>query len=68
MYAIAFGEGARHLHLHLISRFGSEHASEAWKVADLYCTVTACSRPAAAAEAVAQFVKRAQQAQLISAQ
>lgn len=67
VYAIAFGEGARHLHLHLISRFGSEPASEAWKVADLYCTVTAGSRPAAATEVVAKFVERARQAQLSSA-
>ncbi len=66
VYAIAFGEGARHLHLHLIPRFGSEPASEAWKVADLYRAVTAESRPAAAIEAVAQFVERARQALLTS--
>ena len=67
VYAIAFGEGARHLHLHLIPRFGSEPASEAWNVADLYRAVTAGRRPAAAPEAVAQFVERARQAHLTSA-
>jgi len=64
VYAIAFGEGARHLHLHLIPRFGSEPASEAWKVADLYRDVTAGRRPSAKPEAVAQFVERARQAHL----
>jgi diadenosine tetraphosphate (Ap4A) HIT family hydrolase len=67
VYAIAFGEGARHLHLHLIPRFGSEPASEAWKVADLYRAVTAGSRPAAAPEAVQAFVEQARQAHLTSA-
>jgi len=62
VYAIAFGEGARHLHL--IPRFGSEPASEAWKVVDLYRAVTAGSQPAAKTEAVAQFVERARQAHL----
>ena len=66
VYAIAFGEGARHLHLHLIPRFGSEPSTEAWKVADLYRAVTTGSRPAAAPEAVAQFVERARQAHLTS--
>jgi 3-deoxy-manno-octulosonate cytidylyltransferase (CMP-KDO synthetase) len=36
VYAIAFGEGALHLHVHLIPRQGSDPASEAWTVADLY--------------------------------
>ena len=67
VYAIAFGEGARHLHLHLIPRFGSEPASEAWKVADLYRAVAAGSRPPAAPEAVQAFVEQARQAHLTSA-
>ena len=67
VYAIAFGEGARHLHLHLIPRFGSEPASEAWKVADAYRAVRAGSRPAAATEDVAKFVERARLDQLSSA-
>jgi diadenosine tetraphosphate (Ap4A) HIT family hydrolase len=62
IYAIAFGEGARHLHLHLIPRFSAEPASEAWKVADLYRAVASGERPAAEAEAVQTFVQRARQA------
>ena len=67
VYAIAFGEGARHLHLHLIPRFGSEPASEAWNVADLYRAVQAGDRPAATPEAVQVLVEKARQAHLTSA-
>ncbi|MBM5808754.1 MAG: diadenosine tetraphosphate hydrolase [Cyanobacteria bacterium M_surface_9_m1_291] len=67
VYAIAFGEGARHLHLHLIPRFGSEPASEAWKVADLYRAVQAGDRPAATPEAVQILVEKARQIHLTSA-
>lgn len=66
IYAIAFGEGARHLHLHLIPRFGSEPESEAWKVADLYRAVAAGCRPPAAPEAVQNLVERARQTLLTS--
>jgi diadenosine tetraphosphate (Ap4A) HIT family hydrolase len=41
VYAIAFGEGAQHLHLHLIPRFAADPPSEAWAVADLYRAVIA---------------------------
>ena len=58
VYAIAFGEGARHLHLHLIPRFAQEPASEAWRVADLYRAMVEGSRPPAAAEQVAALVER----------
>jgi len=58
VYAIAFGEGARHLHLHLIPRFGSEPASEAWAVADLYRAMVAGNRAAAAPQQVADLVQR----------
>ncbi|MCP9926107.1 diadenosine tetraphosphate hydrolase [Synechococcus lacustris C3-12m-Tous] len=58
VYAIAFGEGARHLHLHLIPRFAGETASEAWAVADLYRAVTAGIRPAADPSQVADLVDR----------
>ena len=64
VYAIAFGEGARHLHLHLIPRFGSEPASEAWNVADLYRAVADGNRPPAAPDAVQAFVEQARQARL----
>ena len=59
VYAIAFGEGARHFHLHLIPRHGAEAATEAWRVADLYRAVAAGERPAADPAAVADLVARA---------
>lgn len=59
VYAIAFGEGARHLHLHLIPRFGGDPASEAWNVADLYRAVACSKRPSADPKLVQAFVKEA---------
>ena len=58
VYAIAFGEGARHLHLHLIPRVATEPASEAWAIADLYRAMTAGTRPAADPEQVAALVQQ----------
>ena len=66
VYSIAFGEGARHLHLHLIPRFSCNPVSEAWKVADLYRAVSAGERPCAPQEQVQLFVERARQALLTS--
>jgi diadenosine tetraphosphate (Ap4A) HIT family hydrolase len=62
VYAIAFGEGARHFHLHLIPRHGSDPATESWRVADLYRAVSAAERPAADPDSVLQLVRRARQA------
>lgn len=56
VYAIAFGEGARHLHLHLIPRHGDDDRSAAWSVADLYRRVEAGAEPAASAERVQRFI------------
>jgi diadenosine tetraphosphate (Ap4A) HIT family hydrolase len=56
VYAIAFGEGAYHLHLHLIPRFAGESSSEAWAVADLYRAVIAGTRPPADPSQVADLV------------
>ena len=56
VYAIAFGEGVHHLHLHLIPRFAGESASEAWAVADLYRAVIAGTRPPADPSQVAELV------------
>jgi len=58
VYAIAFGEGARHLHLHLIPRFGNDPDTEAWKVADLYRVVMDGSRAPAPADHVAELIQR----------
>ena len=58
VYAISFGEGARHLHLHLIPRFSQDPASEAWRVADLYRRVMNGSSPPASATQVSALVER----------
>ncbi len=61
VYAIAFGEGAPHLHLHLIPRFASDPASAAWSVADLYRAVVAGECPAAEPERVRELVAQGRQ-------
>lgn len=64
VYAIAFGEGARHLHLHLIPRFGDDSSTAAWLIADHYRAVERGERPAADPAAVAALVERARSAAL----
>ena len=66
VYAIAFGEGAQHLHLHLIPRHLDEPASKAWAVADLYRGMDAGDRAASDPASVASLVQRCRS--LISAQ
>lgn len=66
VYAIAFGEGARHLHLHLIPRIGAEPATEAWRVSDLYQAVAQGTRPPADPEMVQVMVERARASHLAS--
>lgn len=61
VYAIAFGEGAPHLHLHLIPRFAADPASAAWSVADLYRAVVAAERPPADPGEVRELVALARQ-------
>ena len=39
VYAIAFGQGSPHLHVHLVPRFDAEPATAAWRVADWYRAV-----------------------------
>ena len=58
VYAIAFGEGAPHLHLHLIPRFASDPRTAAWSVADHYRAVEAGERAAAAPQSVAELIAR----------
>ena len=64
VYAIAFGEGAQHLHLHLIPRFIGDRRTTAWSVADHYRAVEQGERSPASSEAVQQFVRRARQSQV----
>ena len=59
VYAIAFGEGARHLHLHLIPRSGDDARTSAWKIADLYRDVEAGKVKAASIERVHDWLLRA---------
>ena len=61
VYAIAFGEGAPHLHLHLIPRFVADPASAAWSVADLYRAVAAGEHPPANPGRVRELVAQARQ-------
>ena len=56
VYAIAFGEGAPHLHLHLIPRFADDPATSAWFVADHYRAVQRGHREAATAAQVQKMV------------
>jgi len=56
VYAIAFGEGAPHLHLHLIPRWSSDPLTAAWGVADLYRAVAAGKGPAADPQRVRELV------------
>ena len=56
VYLIAFGEGARHLHLHLIPRFQEDQRSAAWSVADLYRDVEAGRQRLVQTENVQEFV------------
>ena len=62
VYAIAFGQGAPHLHVHLVPRFDAEPATAAWRVADWYRAVERGERPAADLDAVAQAVRRVREA------
>jgi len=58
VYAIAFGEGAHHLHLHLIPRFEGDPRSTAWNIADLYRTMEADQRAAAPPKAVQACIEK----------
>lgn len=59
VYAIAFGEGARHLHLHLIPRHGDDPNTSAWAVADFYRAVEAGRSPQADHALVHDWIGRA---------
>ena len=59
VYMIAFGEGARHLHLHLIPRFQEDQRSAAWSVADLYRDVETGRELPAQFKSVEEFLAAA---------
>jgi len=54
VYAIAFGEGAPHLHVHLVPRFAERDDLAAWKLADVYRAVERGELPAADPSLVAE--------------
>ena len=58
VYAIAFGEGAQHLHLHLTPRHLNEPASKTWAIADLCRDMDRGDRAAADPAVVAAMVQR----------
>ena len=59
VYTIAFGEGAQHLHLHLIPRFIRESNTTAWAVADHYRAVEEGRRSAADPDSVEALIRDA---------
>jgi diadenosine tetraphosphate (Ap4A) HIT family hydrolase len=61
VYAVAFGQGAPHLHVHLIPRFDADPQTRAWEVADHYRAVERGERPAADPGRVRQFVAHMRQ-------
>ncbi len=61
VYSIAFGEGAHHLHLHLIPRFQNDLRTESWKVADLYRSISSIKNTSLPSEAVLQIVEKARE-------
>jgi diadenosine tetraphosphate (Ap4A) HIT family hydrolase len=58
VYSIAFGQGAPHLHVHLIPRFDAVEATRAWQVADWYRAVERGEQSPADPAAVTDFVTR----------
>ena len=59
VYAIAFGEGAQHLHMHLIPRFVADTGTKAWAVADHYRSVAQGNSSAATPGDVQELVAKA---------
>ena len=57
VYAIAFGEGSPHLHVHLVPRLSARNDLAAWKLADVYRAVERNEMPAADPAAVATCVR-----------
>lgn len=58
VYAIAFGQGAPHLHVHLIPRFDADASTRAWAVADWYRAVERGEQQGADPDEVISLVRR----------
>ena len=61
VYAIAFGEGAQHLHLHLIPRFIANPATKAWSVADHYWSINSDQSRQVSHDQLNEFVIKARE-------
>jgi len=59
VYSISFGEGARHLHLHLIPHYNSDSECKAWQVADLYRNISSGKEIPANPEDIESLVRQA---------
>ncbi len=66
VYAIAFGEGSQHLHVHLVPRTADRPETAAWKIADWYREVERGSRAAAPLDAIQASVESLRMALLAS--
>ncbi|MSR43818.1 MAG: diadenosine tetraphosphate hydrolase [Phycisphaerales bacterium] len=58
VYVVMFGEGAPHLHAHLIPRDPSQEGTAAWEIADWYRAVASGVRESAAPTQVKETVAR----------
>jgi len=58
VYAIAFGEGSPHLHVHLVPRYDDLPETASWKVADWYRAVEGGELAPATAHEVERMVRR----------
>ena len=65
VYAIAFGEGAQHLHLHLIPRRIGEDSTKAWAVADHYRAVEQNLQPSTDPDLVEEMVHNARRSGIV---
>ena len=59
VYSISFGEGARHLHLHLIPHYNSDSENKAWQVADLYRNISDGKKVPGNPEEIESLVRQA---------
>ena len=58
VYAIAFGEGSQHIHVHLVPRLPARDDTAAWKIADWYRAVERGEVPPADPAEVTALVDR----------
>jgi diadenosine tetraphosphate (Ap4A) HIT family hydrolase len=57
VYAIAFGEGSQHIHVHLVPRLPARDDTAAWKIADWYRAVERGEVPPADPQTIAKVIE-----------